>query len=227
MSDKPNNSYTVDDHWYLKRYPDVAEGDMSAAEHYEHHGRAEGRFPNAKIEEETANLVMEGIQFNDAWYRDRYLDVKFSNMAPLEHYLRYGKSEGRFWGPEDPRYKLSLAEFRLFFADAFPGLDDTILKLRHEASNIEAFKRQIPNFLNAAASVPALAYQVRELEKAITIKNQPADDNIDSLEPRGLAEGITPLHTAAGTDTEKSSDLATRDGIIDLLSRAADLIKRL
>lgn len=227
MSDMPNDSYTVDSDWYLKRYPDVAEGGLSAAEHYERHGRAERRFPNAKIEEETINSAMEGGLFNEAWYGDRYLDVKYSNMAPLEHYLRYGKSEGRFAGPEDPRYKLALAEFRTFLADTLPDLDDTMIEFRRQASNFEAFRRQIPNFLNAAASVPALAYQVRELEKAIKTKNRPDNTYIDSHGSADSKESLNSSRDAAETDTSEAAGFDTRDQIIDLLSRAADLIKRL
>lgn len=44
--------------------------------------------------------VQSRPKFNAKWYLARYPDVEQSGMDPLEHYLAFGKSEGRQPGPE-------------------------------------------------------------------------------------------------------------------------------
>ena len=79
--------------WYLRKYPDVAEGGERPAVHYLHHGGREGRWA--------------GPRFDSAFYLARYPDVRDSGINPLVHYLQLGQGEGRItlqptWQPRAP-----------------------------------------------------------------------------------------------------------------------------
>jgi hypothetical protein len=67
--------------WYLAEYPDVLEAGYSPAEHYLHHGAAEGRDP--------------GPNFSTAYYLRNAPDIAEAGMNPLVHFAQYGKAEGR------------------------------------------------------------------------------------------------------------------------------------
>jgi len=67
--------------WYLRTYPDVAEGGEWPALHYLHHGGSEGRWA--------------GPRFDSGFYLARYPDVRDSGVNPLVHYLQRGREEGR------------------------------------------------------------------------------------------------------------------------------------
>ncbi len=67
--------------WYLRTYPDVAEGGEWPALHYLHHGGREGRWA--------------GPEFDSGFYLARYPDVRDSGINPLLHYLQTGREEGR------------------------------------------------------------------------------------------------------------------------------------
>lgn len=43
--------------------------------------------------------VLESGQFDPQWYMDEYPDVRASGADPLDHYVLYGRSEGRLPGP--------------------------------------------------------------------------------------------------------------------------------
>ena len=70
-----------DGDWYLKRYPDVAQGKHNPLEHYVRFGGLEGREPSAN--------------YSTKRYLSDYPDVAASGVNPLAHYLQYGKQEGR------------------------------------------------------------------------------------------------------------------------------------
>lgn len=79
--------------WYLRTYPDVAEGGEWPALHYLHHGGREGRWA--------------GPRFDSGFYLARYPDVRDSGVNPLVHYLQRGREEGRItmqpvWQPPGP-----------------------------------------------------------------------------------------------------------------------------
>lgn len=67
--------------WYLRTYPDVAEGGEWPALHYLHHGGREGRWA--------------GPEFDSGFYLARYPDVRDSGINPLVHYVQRGREEGR------------------------------------------------------------------------------------------------------------------------------------
>lgn len=72
---------------YLEMYPDVAAAGYPAWAHYQQNGWKEGRywFDNPSVTKETIDD-----------YRSRYPDVAKSwDNSILQHYLEYGKSEGR------------------------------------------------------------------------------------------------------------------------------------
>jgi hypothetical protein len=67
--------------WYLGEYPDVADAGLSPAEHYLHHGAAEGRDP--------------GPDFSTEFYLRSYPDVAQAGTNPLVHFALFGQAEGR------------------------------------------------------------------------------------------------------------------------------------
>jgi len=60
--------------------------------------------------------------FNKKWYLENYDDVKISGIDPLEHYLKYGKAEGR---QKNSNYKIAMeldpSHFTNFQHKAFRG----------------------------------------------------------------------------------------------------------
>ena len=74
-------SKLFDERWYLKKYRDVAQIGMNAAEHYLIYGGFEGRNPSTRF-------------YSDE-YLAMYADVREKNINPLLHYERFGKAEGR------------------------------------------------------------------------------------------------------------------------------------
>ena len=70
-----------DPEWYLKRYRDVADADVSPLTHYFERGAAAGYDPHP--------------MFSSAWYLERYPDVASAGMNPLVHYVVHGGFEGR------------------------------------------------------------------------------------------------------------------------------------
>lgn len=85
------NSRFFDADWYLKTYPDVAEGSMNPAEHYLKFGADEGRDPSQ--------------DFDTQWYLQANPDVREFGINPLIHFLNDGQAEGR---APNPRVQNSL-----------------------------------------------------------------------------------------------------------------------
>jgi len=78
---------TVDEEWYLKRYPDVVQSGMTARQHFAEHGYFEGRLPSE-------------LTINESWYLKTNLDVAAQVAAGeipdgLTHFRDHGYSEGR------------------------------------------------------------------------------------------------------------------------------------
>jgi hypothetical protein len=83
---------TVDEEWYLERYPDVADAInagmfRSAKHHFVENGYFEGRFPTEPVVDEV-------------WYLQRYPDVAQSVeqghfSSALRHFIEDGYKEGR------------------------------------------------------------------------------------------------------------------------------------
>ena len=79
------SSGLLDEVWYLKKNPDVANAQVNPVLHYLQYGAYEGRDPSPN--------------FSSRWYLDTYEDVKKNGINPFVHYLRYGKKEGRTTQP--------------------------------------------------------------------------------------------------------------------------------
>ncbi|WP_375055686.1 glycosyltransferase [Zobellella sp. DQSA1] len=79
LQQQMQSSGLLDNDWYLAHYPDVAQAGMAPAQHYLHHGAAEGRDP--------------GPGFSTSGYRLAYPGVGFY-QCPLIHYLEQGKAKG-------------------------------------------------------------------------------------------------------------------------------------
>ena len=67
--------------WYLKRYPDVLDGDLPPISHFIRRGLGEQRDPNPF--------------FDSNWYIQHYPDVSVGGIHPLLHYLQSGAAELR------------------------------------------------------------------------------------------------------------------------------------
>lgn len=101
----PKHLHTVpgvegfDEAWYTSFYQDVgtlvAQGGIaSGLQHYIEYGQHEGRLPSAGY-----NGAADG-EFDEAWYTSFYRDVgaavaRGEMTSGLEHYIRYGRDEGR------------------------------------------------------------------------------------------------------------------------------------
>jgi len=80
-------SQFLDSEWYLRKYPDVSQLGISAAEHYVRMGATLLRDP--------------GPLFNTRQYAESNPDVAASGTNPLVHYLSIGRSEGRTCVPAE------------------------------------------------------------------------------------------------------------------------------
>lgn len=106
--DKGGSLLGFDRDFYLEQYPDVARAGVDPLQHYLDHGRIEGRVPSAAIlneipdrqedlpqpVDETPSLILPGA-FDPVFYVNTYPDILKAGVDPLDHYLRYGREEGR------------------------------------------------------------------------------------------------------------------------------------
>jgi len=117
----------LDPVYYLRRYPDLASFTTAdqAIRHYDRHGAAEGRYPNARVEEEAeyARYLIRSADFDLVAYRALNPDLEriFSTDRDfIFHYIRHGRAEGRpatfSRGTGDP---LAPAWTKLFSASQF------------------------------------------------------------------------------------------------------------
>jgi glycosyltransferase involved in cell wall biosynthesis len=107
-----------DTRWYLARNPEVADSGSNPLLHFIAHAAVEGLDPNPYFDTEyyysqvprvrksgvnaLAHYVDPEIRpahpnplFRDGFYRNHSRNAKSAAPTPLEHYLRYGKAEGR------------------------------------------------------------------------------------------------------------------------------------
>lgn len=101
--------------WYLNRYKDVRKSNMSPEEHYNRHGKKEGRFPHKPTLKDytltfpykalnCAKIFIKKIYFfiffnsirvNEEWYLKNNPDVVASGIPAKKHYKYCGRFEGR------------------------------------------------------------------------------------------------------------------------------------
>lgn len=123
-----------DSQWYLEKYQDVKISKMSPEEHYERHGRREGRFPHPPTfidyilafpfithnfikvfaKKIYFNIFLNSIRVDEKWYLKNNPDVVASGIPAREHYIHCGRAEGRSPCPPNALDKL-LARGNLTF----------------------------------------------------------------------------------------------------------------
>jgi len=86
--------------YYLQSNPDVAAAAVSPYEHYFRFGKAEGRRaarpPEVTQSAEAREAAAAGYpKFDGAFYFEAFPDIAASGMTALDHYLKYGRYEGR------------------------------------------------------------------------------------------------------------------------------------
>ena len=111
------SSGLFDESWYIKKYPDVKELGMDAAEHFLWIGFLLGRDPSPSItnaeykvlsvaDAENEDIDRSGIvsaignivdkkYFNSAAYLEKYKDVAEAGIDPYQHFINSGLDEGR------------------------------------------------------------------------------------------------------------------------------------
>jgi hypothetical protein len=90
--------------FYLRAHPDVAAAGVDPLDHYLQYGRSEGRLPReprAPADGKHLPRTDDVPGFDPVFYLKTYPDVAAAGVDPLDHYLQYGRSEGRL--PRDPR----------------------------------------------------------------------------------------------------------------------------
>ena len=80
----------LDIKYYLTKYSDVT---INPEKHYRLFGKKEGRYKNYK--EELIDIEKKVKDFDEEFYLKRYPDISKSDLAPIEHYYKFGKDEGR------------------------------------------------------------------------------------------------------------------------------------
>lgn len=124
-----------DKQWYLNKYPDVAKTGISAQDHFNKFGKAEGRFPCPprmidyvmvysrrlrylirRLGKRIVDLLLwclnPGKRLNSEWYIQNNPDVAVSGISAKDHYKYFGKAEGRRPCPPT-RIDLFVARLRL------------------------------------------------------------------------------------------------------------------
>jgi hypothetical protein len=128
-----------DAEFYLSANPDVAMAAVDPYEHYVRFGKAEGRRGNPPpgVESETAAIrerqraAGEGLpDFDPEFYLEASPDIAASGVSALDHYLRYGRAEGRVTHPLD-----IAAQWR---GDRFDAGHPTVIVVAHDASRTGA-----------------------------------------------------------------------------------------
>ena len=147
------NSGAFDANWYLQQYPDVAEKEMDAVEHYCKFGVKEGRNPSA--------------YFDTNWYLEQYPDVAELGMNPLYHYLSFGRDELRKPAPaRGPGSDISTYACIV---------DDLVTESASQRATAEAKEKALSSALQERDDWKAIA-QAREQELA-QLKATYATDN--------------------------------------------------
>ena len=127
-----------DPEFYLAAYPDVKAAGIDPFEHWMQWGRREGRIgaPQLVPEESLADLdphqenaPLPHQPFDPEFYLAAYPDLEAAGVDPFEHWMQWGRREGRIGAPQ------------LVFEGNLADLDPkkkTILVVSHEASRTGA-----------------------------------------------------------------------------------------
>lgn len=128
--------------FYLERYPDVAAAGADPFTHFVQWGAAEGRLGvrPAAIEALLKTEHPQGIEalaagandpdFDEAYYLERYPDIRGAGVVPYEHFINHGRAEGRVASP--PKLTVEAG------ARAVDTAKRSVLIVSHEASRTGA-----------------------------------------------------------------------------------------
>lgn len=142
--------------------------------------------PSCGADEEQAMAV------DSRWYLQRYQDVASAGIDPKDHYVRYGRDEGRF--PNAAAEELhrvgltnaALAETTSHLAHELAEVRQQLASLATErrltefADQLRDVRQHLPAFLNAMASIPALGHELLALRAA----NKSVEDSLRALDER-------------------------------------------
>lgn len=121
--------------YYLQSNPDVANAAISPYEHYFRFGKAEGRRAARALKVTPSAEAMEAAaagypKFDGAFYFEAFPDIAASGMTALDHYLKYGRYEGRV------THALDVAA--QWHPDGCDPQRDTVMVVTHNASRTGA-----------------------------------------------------------------------------------------
>ena len=144
--------------WYLARNPDVMAAGLGARQHYEQHGKAEGR--SWGLPDKTE------LEWQSISYLKQNPDVAKAGIDPLQHYLRIGAAEGRNW-------PISLLTSDERAADGLPWVHVLRLIVEPALSNCPALNVLLPSLsmgsmsggpntaINIACRLAAMGIKIR------------------------------------------------------------------
>ncbi|WP_250465446.1 rhamnan synthesis F family protein [Caballeronia sp. GAFFF2] len=116
-----------DEEFYLRTYPDVSTSGVDPYVHYVMYGRAEGRLGEApRPQPDTEGQVK--LLFDPVFYAEVNVDVAESGVDLHEHFVKYGRAEGRLGQPPVPDI-----QWREPRREGFE-MRETVLVVSHEAS---------------------------------------------------------------------------------------------
>lgn len=85
--------------FYCENYPDVVAAGVDPYSHFVNFGAAEGRLgarpSDCEATLQPPSTVVSDPHFDEAYYLQRYPDVRDSGMAPYAHFIAHGRAEGR------------------------------------------------------------------------------------------------------------------------------------
>ncbi len=112
--------------WYLKNYRSAILPGLNPLIHYLEQGRELGYLPMPNSPNASQDELSESDNFNPAWYIKTYQDVAQGSIDPYQHYLMWGKAEGRKGTPPKVQIKTG--------AIAFDPAKENVLVICHNAS---------------------------------------------------------------------------------------------
>ena len=140
--------------WYLENYPEARLSGMNPLLHYLRNGMGMGHLPlpphapTAEPTHEPAdNLIDPGLDlFDPAWYLIVNPDVALAGIDPYQHYLNWGKSEGRL------AHSLPIKPYRLASIEHVMQEQLDLLTIRSSGlSRLDYFLPTIPDISHESA----------------------------------------------------------------------------
>lgn len=112
--------------WYLKNYRNAILPGLNPLVHYLEQGRELGYLPEPLRPNTGHEEISESDNFNSDWYVKTYPDVAQGSIDPYQHFIMWGKAEGRMGTP--PKVEIRPGTI------AFDPEKETALVVCHNAS---------------------------------------------------------------------------------------------